>query len=217
MRPTPAPPCAPSGEDGRPPIGGRQLDAREAALTLFAERGYHGTTMNDIARALGIRAPSLYNHVRSKQDILREIMVSTTKALMAGYERATAGTDDPEAALRRAIEDFVRHHAGHHREALIGNREMSSLDEGTRAWVAAQRRAYAEGICGLIERGRARGSFDTSSPRLAAFAMLEMGVSVARWFRGDGRLSADEIAAEYAELAVRMVGGAMTDAAERGA
>lgn len=213
IRPTPlaAPEGSPRG-DGAAPVGGRELDAREAALTLFAERGYHGTTMNDIARALGIRAPSLYNHVRSKQDILRDIMVGTTRALTAGYERATAGVEDPQAALRRAIEAFVGYHARHHREALIGNREMPSLDESTRAWVAAQRRAYADGICHLIERGRELGSFDASSPRLAAFAMLEMAVSVARWFRDDGPLPAEQVAAQYAEFAVRMVGGSPTAA-----
>jgi AcrR family transcriptional regulator len=51
-------------------VTARRDDVREAALALFAERGYHGTSMKDSAARLGIRAPSLYNHVESKQQIL---------------------------------------------------------------------------------------------------------------------------------------------------
>jgi AcrR family transcriptional regulator len=69
---------------------GRSQDVWEAALTLFAERGYRGTTVRDIARELGIRGPSLYNHMRSKQEILRDIMFSTTERAFAAQRAAVA-------------------------------------------------------------------------------------------------------------------------------
>ena len=191
-----------------PPLGGRSRDVREAALTLFAERGYHGTTMNDIAAELGIRAPSLYNHVPSKQAILSEVMVETQRQLLEEYEEAVAGVEDVVERLRRAIEAFVVHHLRHPREALIGMREVSVLQEPARSAVLAGRRRHVRAIRSLIEAGARAGRFAGDNPTLAAFTMLEMGVSAARWFRADGALSAEDVARQYGEFAVRMVSAA---------
>lgn len=182
----------------------RAQDVREAGLTLFAERGYHGTTMKDIAGHLQLRAPSLYNHVSSKQEILREIMLSTGRQLLAEFRDATRGEDDEVEALRRAIAVFVAHHAHHRREALIGNREVASLDEPARSELLALRREHEHSIRALIEKARAHRRFVVEHAHLTSFAMLEMGVSVARWFRRDGPLSAEEIGQHYGDLAVRM-------------
>lgn len=68
---------------------------RSAALTLFAERGYRATTMADIGAAVGIRGPSLYRHVRSKQDLLAEIMTDTMNELLALQTVARAADGGP--------------------------------------------------------------------------------------------------------------------------
>lgn len=193
------------GEHGRRPPSARLLDVREAALTLFAERGYHGTTVRDIGAALGIRAPSLYNHMRSKQDLLREIMVETTTAVWEEFQTAVARAGDPEQRLRRAMHAYVMRHTTHPREALIVNRELSSLEEPGRSEVLELRRKHERAVRGIITDGVAAGRFDLDTPALGSFAILEMAVSVARWFRPDGALSAEEVAAHYADFAVRLV------------
>jgi hypothetical protein len=96
------------------------------------------------------------------------------------------------------------------RAALIVNRELSSLEEPVRSEVRALRREHERAIRAIIEEGREAGRFDVDSPALASFAILEMGVSVARWFRPDGSLSAEAVAEEYADFAVRIVGAART-------
>jgi AcrR family transcriptional regulator len=186
--------------------GGRSLDVREAALSLFAERGYHGTTMNDIAGALGMRAPSLYNHVPSKQEVLRDIMVETQVQLLEEFERAVAGAEGPAQRLEHAIEAFVLHHLRHRREALIGNREISSLEEPARSEVLDGRRRHVRAIRALIDEGREAGVFTVDDPTVAAFTMLEMSVATARWFRDDGPLSAEEVARQYGQFALRIAG-----------
>jgi AcrR family transcriptional regulator len=95
---------------------------REAALRLFAERGYHGTALRQVADALGIRTPSLYDHMRAKQDLLRDIVEETTEQVWADYERAVDGVDDVTDRLRRAVQVYALQHATHRREALIVNR-----------------------------------------------------------------------------------------------
>jgi len=72
----------------------RRGDVRDAALTLFAERGYHGTSMKDIAEAVGMRAPSLYNHVGAKQELLVEIVEATLVDLQRLHEEAVGSTRD---------------------------------------------------------------------------------------------------------------------------
>ncbi len=187
--------------------GGRVADIREAALTLFARWGYHGTTMSQIAAVLGVRVPTLYSHIRSKQELLAEIMITTSERVWTDYEQAVADSDDVTEKLRKAIEVYVHRHAVHRREALIVNRDISSLQEPTRSGVLDLRKRHEHAIRELIDDGRAAGAFTAENAAIASFAILEMAVSVARWFRDSGPLSAEQIAIEYGRLAVNLVSG----------
>lgn len=173
-------------------------------MTVFSERGYHGTGMEEIARQVGIRASSLYNHVSSKQELLADIMVQTMRDLLAAFATATAwGT--PADQLGRAMQAHVRYHATHRRDVRIGNREIPSLEGEAQATVRRLRRDYARGWQRLIEQGIALGQFETPSSQLSAYALLEMGIGVSQWYREDGPLSLDDIAAHYSEMALRQL------------
>ncbi|WP_020661369.1 TetR/AcrR family transcriptional regulator [Amycolatopsis benzoatilytica] len=179
---------------------------REAALTLFAERGYHGTALSQIADALGIRTPSLYNHMKSKQDLLRDIIADTTEQVWADYEQAVHGVGDVVERLRRAARVYALRHATHRREAIIVNRDVDSLEEPVRSEVLELRRRHACAIRDLIEEGVREGRFTEPEPTLAAFGILEMCVSIARWFREDGPQSAEAVAETYSRYALRVAG-----------
>ncbi|MBV9661766.1 MAG: TetR family transcriptional regulator [Acidimicrobiales bacterium] len=179
---------------------------REVALTLFAERGYHGTALSEIAAELGIRTPSLYNHIRSKQELLHDIVIETTTDVWADYERAVKDEPDVVARLRSATRVYALRHATHRREALIVNREIASLDDPARSRAMQLRRCHAEAMKELIDEGTKAGRFSEPASTLAAFGILEMCVSIARWFRDDGPLSAEEVAAKYAEMCLRVAG-----------
>lgn len=180
---------------------------REAALDLFARQGYHGTAVSEIAAAVGIRTPSLYNHMESKQQLLAEIIAETMQAVWADYEAAVARHDDVTAQLRAAAEVYALRHATHPREAMVVNRDVSSLQEPLRGEVQELRRRHERAIRGLIEDGCRQGVFSVAEPLLASFGILELCVSIAHWFRPDGPLSADEVARQYAEFAVRIARG----------
>jgi AcrR family transcriptional regulator len=177
---------------------------RDAALTLFAERGFRATTMRDVARAVGVRAPSLYSHVRSKDTLLTEIMVTTMDELIRGFHLAVATTRDPVEQLRRATEAHVRYHTRHRREAFVGNREIPSLKPGARRIILDKRREYSMLFRDLIDRGSREGAFILSSPRLVAYAILDMGIGLAAWFRPDGPYTEDELAKSYGQFALRL-------------
>ncbi len=177
------------------------------ALDLFSEQGYHGTSVAKIAAVLQIKTASLYNHMTSKQKLLAQIIETTMDAVWADYEAAVAGTDDVTEGLRAAAEVYARRHATHPREARIVNRDVSSLVEPTRIRVRELRRRHEQAIRGLIQEGCASGAFSVREPLLASFGILELCVSIAHWFRADGPLSAEDVAREYAEFAVRIARG----------
>ena len=180
-------------------------DITETALTLFAERGYLGTSMKDIAAGLGLRAPSLYNHFESKQHLLSGIMLRTMMDLLNEYRTAISTTTDVVEQLRRAMEAHVRYHARNPRSARIGNAEIWNLEEPVLSTVRGMRREYEQGWRDLITQGVKEGRFETPSPRLASYAMLQMGIGISMWYQADGELTESELAYYYGDLALRLV------------
>ncbi|GAA2339604.1 TetR/AcrR family transcriptional regulator [Dactylosporangium salmoneum] len=180
-------------------------EIRRAALRLFAERGYRATTMADVGAAVGVRGPSLYRHVKSKQDLLVAVMIETMEALLDAQRAAVGAGGDPVLRLRRMVEAHVRYHAGHRDQAFVGNREIGNLDPPARDRILAMRATYERTLRGVIEEGRSAGVFAVEHPRLASYSILDMGIGVAAWFRPDGPHSAEQIAYTYADQAVRML------------
>jgi AcrR family transcriptional regulator len=178
----------------------------DGALTLFAERGYHGTALSEIAGALGVRTPSLYNHMRSKHELLEAIIDATTAGVLEDFHAVCAPGGKPAEVLHRAARVYAYRHATHRREALVVNRDTSSLDEPARSTMQARRREHEHALRAVIADGVERGVFAVDSPALASFAIRELCVSIARWFSEDGPLTADQVADQYAEFALRIVG-----------
>jgi AcrR family transcriptional regulator len=184
----------------------RMSEIRLAALELFTHHGYEATTMADIGALVGIRGPSLYKHVSSKQDLLVQIMTGTMDALLEAHRAAVATTTDPTERLRRAVDAHVRFHARNRLEAFVGNREIRSLVEPHRDTVVARRAEYEQGFRALISDGVAAGRFHVASPRLASYAILDLGMGVATWFREGGEFTENEVAWQQTEFALRIVG-----------
>ena len=178
----------------------------DAACGLFAAHGYRGTSMKDIAAELGVRAPSLYNHVASKQDILFAIMDTAMDRAIAALEETLAGIDDVAEQLRRATESLVLDFLRFPAEVTVCNNEVRSLDPGNRLAIVAKRDRYAARVRRIIEQGCRAGRFRTRTPQIAAFAVLEMGNGAKSWFKPSGRYPDSFVAGEYGEFALRVVG-----------
>jgi AcrR family transcriptional regulator len=178
----------------------------DTACQLFAERGYRGTSMKDIAETLGVRAPSLYNHVTSKQDILFAIMDKAMDRALDAQEEALAGVADVAGQLRAATESLVLDFLRNPAEVTVCNTEVRSLDPANRAAIVAKRDRYAGRVRAIIAAGCRAGRFQTQNPQLAAFAVLEMGNGAKSWFRPSGRYPDTFVAREYGAFALRVVG-----------
>ncbi|MEN8673389.1 TetR family transcriptional regulator [Nocardioides sp.] len=190
--------------------GGKEVIVT-SAVANFTERGYHGTSMRDIARDADVTVASIYHHFPSKQDILQELMRRTLGDVLAAtrtaIDAAGPGATDRLGALMVA---WVVFHTERQAEALIGASELRSLDEAGRVEVVALRDEQEALFREVVDQGVADGEFATPYPREAVRAVIEMGYSIASWYRLGGTTSPETMAERYRELALATVRAAPT-------
>ncbi|APT89388.1 transcriptional regulator [Corynebacterium frankenforstense DSM 45800] len=187
----------------------RRDQIAQAAMKLFAERGYHGTGMEDIARECGMRASSLYNHVDSKQRVLAELCIHWMGRLLEVHDAAVEGIDDPAEALAAAMRSHVVFHAHNARAVKVVNNEINSLEKADRDTVTGLRRDYVVRWQKIVAAGIERGEFHVEDLKIAVYALIDMGIGVALWFDPAGRYPAEDLAEFYATAALRQVGAAV--------
>jgi len=187
-------------EQEAPPV---RADIIAAATKVFSERGYHAASMAEIAAEVGIRKPSLYHHVRKKEDLLFAIHEQLIDELTAETAQAVAKADGPPeklaASLRVAL-GFVSRNKDAVTVFLQENREV----RGAR-WrdLVAKRDAYERMVQDVIAEGTARGVFLDLPPTIASKAILAMANWGYTWFDPDGPLTADEVADIFSGIALR--------------
>lgn len=177
----------------------------EAAVTAFAEKGFHGTTTRDIAAAAGMSPAALYVHHKSKEELLHLIARQGHDDVLRLVREAIDSTDDPADALRRVIHDFAAHHARAHVNARVVNYELAALAPDHLNEIRGLRHEIESEIRRLVARGIDAGVFQAPDPRIAAAALLSLGIDLARWYRDGGRWTPEEIGEEYAAFALRIV------------
>jgi AcrR family transcriptional regulator len=186
----------------------RRREIEDVASSLFRERGYSGTSVRDIARALDIQGASLYAHVASKQDVLWAIVDRMATRFETAADEAIATADtEPDAGARLAA--FARAHVGvitdDIERASVFVHEWRSLSPDRRAEIGRRRDAYERRVRRLIAEGSAEGTFAPVDPAVAAAYLLTALNGLVAWYRPDGRLRPRAIADAYAEFALRSV------------
>jgi AcrR family transcriptional regulator len=180
---------------------------QEAALELFAERGYHGVSMRELAAATGVQASSLYEHVPSKEQLLRDLILLAHEEHRACLREAMIETgDDPAAQLAECVRAHVAFHASYPMLATVANNELHALSEAGAREVRLVRGDAERLVQDIIERGVRRGVFHVPDVWLAAAATLAMGIRTAVWYRQGSPYAIDDVTAAYSEFALRIVG-----------
>lgn len=177
----------------------------DVATELFYQKGYHGTTMREIAARVGIKAASVYNHFASKEDILFEITFGTMEEMLIGARGAISSAASPEAQLRRLVEFHVRYSAENRLRAKVADDQLHALSPERRRTVLRIRDRYEALFREILTRGRDECNWQVDDVAVVTFAIATMASAVDVWYREDGRLPADAIASIYGDLAVRAV------------
>ena len=164
-------------------------DVVQAAGRLFAERGYHGTSMRDLGRELGMLGSSLYSHVEGKQQLLVEVVDRGAGFFQAAADEALATDGGASQRLRALIAGHVDVVLDHREEVRTYLSEASALDDESRQLVIEARDRYEEAFRGVLKEGAADGSFRSDvDPRLGAIFILSILNAVDRWYRDDGAI-----------------------------
>lgn len=203
MKPSRSPISAGLAEQG--PESAERI--RQVALTLFRQRGFHGTSIRDLAQGVGMEPASLYYHYASKQDILADLIDRTMDALIAGIDRAVTGADGAQARLALALRFHLGFHVEFQTEAFISHSELRALTPGNLDRIVAKRDRYEATMRALLEAGVREGCFAIDDVALLCKAILMMCSGVSDWFGPHGRLSGESITQGYVDLVMRMVSG----------
>lgn len=179
----------------------------QAAIAAFAEQGYHGTSMRDIAARSGTAVSHAYYYFPSKSDLLRTLMERVTQDLIAALEAADAGAGpDPAARLAAIVRAHVRFHTERQMESFVGNTELRSLSVADRAPMIGLRDRVAAIFKAAVDDGLERKQFRCTHPHEAVLALVTMCTAVAGWYRAEGPLSPQAVADRYAALSLSMLG-----------
>jgi AcrR family transcriptional regulator len=178
---------------------------RRAAIVLFKARGYHGTPVRALARAVRLEAASLYYHFPSKQEILSDIFDRVMDDLLDGLQRAAEGETNPEDRVRAAVRFHVLFHIERRDEACIRHSELRSLTGPNLRRIIAKRDRYEAMFRAVLAAGIKAGAFEAHGKRLMTIAILTMCSGVADWVCRQGRLGA--VADAYARMVLRLLRG----------
>jgi AcrR family transcriptional regulator len=177
-----------------------------AALRLFAEYGFHGTSIRDLARATEINSATLYAHYAAKEDILAELIalghVELYNGLWTAVSAAGPSASDRLVALVRAQ---VYMHADYPLLAVVANNEMHALSPEKAAPALSLREQARQLLYRVLQDGVSSGEFAIDDQMLAAIALGSIGIRVANWFGPDQPYTRDQVADTFAGYALRIV------------
>lgn len=172
----------------------------EVAIELFSKRGYHATSMREIASAAGIQPAAIYHWYPSKEAILVHLQDTFMERLTEVVVRAAERHTRPALKLAATIHAHVVFHGLHARAAFVTDSEIRALTDEPRERLIAQRDAYQQRLAEMIRDGIRDGSLRSSNARVATYAILLQCTGVALWFDPNGSLGLDEVAELHVEL-----------------
>jgi AcrR family transcriptional regulator len=178
-----------------------------AAVFTMTARGYHGTSVRDIATAAGVAVGSLYNYFGSKHELLALILNRGMDDLVSQTEDALFhSSSDPEVRLSTIVAVHVGMHARAPFESQLGNSELRSLEPASLELLVSKRDTQQRMFDRVLADGADRGVFTTENPLDAARFIVSACTAVASWYRPGGPLSVDEVVRRHQLIALDAAG-----------
>jgi len=175
------------------------------ATEIFAERGYHDTTVNEIAARLGVGKPYIYGFFRSKEDLLSAAASQGTCAVHDAVIREAATGGSPVDILRRISSAFTRSALENHRSVQVYFRDNIYLPKKVRTELSDKRREIDRTVKSVIDRGVSEGVFDVSDSHLCSLLIAGMMSYSFAWYSPKAGFDIDHICAEVSERVVKVV------------
>lgn len=183
--------------------GNKQAEILSAAIRLFQQKGYHATSMQDIADAVGLQKGSLYHYISGKEDLL----VVINHDAISRYNARLAEVKAMDLPVRQRLELAVRYHLHGIAENLdmltIFLRESYALNEDQQQVISEESAKYNRMFEELLQAGIETGEIRPLDPKLATRTMLGACNWFYRWYDPQGPKSMDELANFFVDLLFR--------------
>lgn len=183
--------------------GGRRAQILQVARTLFREKGYHATTIRDIAEQSGLLSGSLYSHIRTKEDLLFEITDTIADQFIEGMEGVLAGPGTPVDKFRAALARHIATVAEHIDAAAVFSHEWRALSEERRLIIQEKRDRYEQLWTQVLEQGAKSGDFHGDEIRFSRIVILSVANWLYQWYDPHGTLDAKAVADKLADALLR--------------
>ena len=179
----------------------RRAELVASAAKLFAERGYHATSMADITETAGLQRGGIYHYINSKSDLLYMIHENVIAPLADELHAIEERADPPAFALRQLAHAFLGSISSHNEEVRVVLHEWKAIEENP-DWerIRAGRRALEQIVERVLQRGVDEGVFDVADIRLASMAFLNMLNHSYTWYDPAGRWPAELVADEFSDI-----------------
>ena len=163
------------------------------AATLFREKGFKAASMRDLAEAVGVEAASLYNHIKSKTEILHELCFSVANRFLHKIDEVeaeqTSSVDKIEKLLRFHINEMIHHYE----EVYVSDREWKHLSDPYLSNFQNQRRIYRKRFAAIIEAGIDDHQIKKTDAATAVLIMLHAISGIESWHRSTQKITAEEL------------------------
>ena len=177
-----------------------------AGVDAFWRDGFHASSTRDIAKRAQLSPAAVYVHFKAKEDLLFEIILHVADYLRERLQEVGKEQGSPTEMLRRLVHAYVALPARNYKASLVANREFWSLTAAQQKHIVKIRDELEEIVGKCLTEGKASGEFSFSNLSITRMAVVSLCRSTLIWYSPRGKLTPEQIADEYVELVLAMVG-----------
>jgi AcrR family transcriptional regulator len=185
-----------------PRSGTRRQAILDAGALLMQQRGFVGTTVEDVTGHLDLTKAAFYYYVENKEELLFQISSQTLALADASISAIEGSRAAPDRKLAQMVDSFVRLVAERPAFFTVYFQEKGHLRADHLKAVTRVERKIASALERVLREGMSAGAFRTADPAVAAFGVLGMCFWVYKWFRPQGRSNVDQVSATFQALAL---------------
>ena len=176
---------------------------KQSAQRLFRERGYAAVGMRELAKEVGIEAPSIYNHYKSKDALLREICFDMAQQFFDAFDKAVVTEEKLQRQLKAVIKAHIHVIASNLEASEVFFNEWMFLEHPNLGKFKKMRHEYEMKFRGIIDKGIQKGDFKSMNSKLIAFAIFSALNATYELYHSSENLSQEQIAEDISELLLK--------------
>jgi AcrR family transcriptional regulator len=163
------------------------------AATLFREKGYKAASMRDLAEAVGVEAASLYNHIKSKSELLHELVFSVANKFVLKMDEIESENISSLEKMEKLLRFHITEMIHNYEEVYVSDREWKHLSDPYLSNYQNQRRVYRKRIAAIIEEGIRNKEIKTIDAPTVVLIFLHAVSGIESWHRSTKKITAIEL------------------------